>query len=273
MAHEQYQEMLAIHALSALDDVDERALDEHLRTCPECRAELDQWRTTASTFAFMSTPSEPSPKVRERILAQVRAELESDSKSTESAATAETGKVIHFVDRRSQMRRSFGALDAIAATVVIALLIGLFVLWRQNQTTQSQLATLAEQNRALLEQLQHEQEIVSFMSKPGARLADLGGTPLAPSAQAKIVYDRNGSAMLLAKGLPAPPAGKEYQLWFIVGNNKMPGKTFGTDSSGSGNMNDQIPAVAMQGAVFAVTQEPMGGGQVPTGGIFLVSGS
>jgi anti-sigma-K factor RskA len=273
MAHEQYQEMLAVHALSALDDADERALIEHLRTCTECRAELDQWRTNASALAFMSTPAEPSPKVRERILAQVRAELEAGANSNESAPPPSPAKVVPFVDRRAEMRRRFGALEAIAATIVVALLIGLFMVWRQNQATQREVATLTEQNRVLHEQLRHEREIVAFMSKPGSRLTDLGATPLAPGAQAKIVYDKNGTAMLLAKGLPAPPAGKEYQLWFIVGNDKMPGKTFGTDPTGSGGLNDHIPASAMQGAVFAITLEPTGGMPQPTGGIYLVSGS
>jgi hypothetical protein len=171
------------------------------------------------------------------------------------------------------MRRSFGIFEAIAATVTVALLISLFALWRQNRSTQAEISRLAEQNRIIEAQLKHEQEIVALMSKPGARMTELGGTNLAPGARAKIVYDSNGKAMLIAKGLPAAPAGKAYQLWFIVGNNKMPGKTFGTDSAGNGDLNDKIPSSAMQGAVFAITLEPAGGSPVPIGGVFLVSGS
>ena len=57
-------------------------------------------------------------------------------------------------------------------------------------------------------------------------MAELGATPMAPSATAKIAFDKTGHAMLMAQGLPAAPANMEYQLWFIVGNEKMPGKTF-----------------------------------------------
>ena len=270
MAHEQFQEMLAVQGLSALDPADEQALKEHLRTCADCRAQSDQWRTTASALAFMSRPTEPSTKVRERILAQVRAEKESGSISTETNASA---NVVQFVDRRAQVRPRFGAFEAIAATVIAALLISLFVLWRQNRSTQAELARLSAENRAMLEQLKHKQEIVAFMSAPGAKMAELAGTNMAPGARAKIVYDRSGSAMLIARGLPAAPSGKAYQLWFIVGNNKMPGKTFGTDSSGDGDLNDKIPSSAMQGAVFAITVEPAGGSRSPTGDVFLVSGS
>jgi len=65
----------------------------------------------------------------------------------------------------------------------------------------------------------------------------------------------------------------EYQLWFIVGKEKMPGKTFRTDGSGSGVLIDQVPAAAMNSAVFAITVEPKGGVTSPTGQIYLVSRS
>jgi anti-sigma-K factor RskA len=265
MAHEQFQEMLAVHALSALDERDELALNEHLQSCAECRDELDQWRKTSSGLAFMSTPAEPSPKVRERILAQVRSEKDSP---------ASPSNVLPFAERRrSQIYspRRFGALEAVAATIIVALLISVFVLWRQNRATKNDLARLSQQIRDTQIELDHQQAIVKMMSQPGSRLIDLGGTNMAPGARAKIVYDKNGSAMLVAEGLPATPAGMAYQLWYVVGDKKMPGKTFGIDASGKGNLHDQIPSSAMEGAVFAVTMEPAGGGTTPTGKMYLVS--
>lgn len=262
MAHEQFQEMLAVHALSALDERDELALNQHLRTCAECRAELDQWQKTSSGLAFMSTPAEPSPKVRERILAQVRAEEVADTAT----------KVVPFAARQPVSRR-FVALEAIAAAIIVALLISVFVLWRQNQNTKTELARLSQQIRETQIALDHQQAIVKMMAQPGSRLIDLGGTNMAPGARAKIVYDKNGSAMLLAEGLPATPSGMAYQLWYVVGDKKMPGKTFGIDASGNGNLHDQIPSSAMEGAVFAVTMEPAAGVITPTGKMFLVSSS
>jgi len=106
---------------------------------------------------------------------------------------------------------------------------------------------------------------------PGAKLMELNGTPMAPTATAKLAFMKDGHAMLMAQGLPKAPAGKQYQLWFIVGNDKMPGKTFSPDGSGSGVLMDEVPSTAMQSAVFAITLEPMGGVKVPTGQIYLVS--
>ena len=88
-----------------------------------------------------------------------------------------------------------------------------------------------------------------------------------------LAYDQNGHAMLMAKGLPAAPKGMAYQLWFIKDNKKMPGKVFTTDAAGNGILEDEIPTVARNAAVFAITLEPENGVQVPTGSIYLVSAS
>ena len=77
----------------------------------------------------------------------------------------------------------------------------------------------------------------------------------------------------MAKGLPLAPAGKAYQLWFIAGGRPIPGKVFSAAPSGDGALNDQIPPVALNNAVFAITLEPEGGVQAPTGAIYLRSGS
>jgi anti-sigma-K factor RskA len=78
--------------------------------------------------------------------------------------------------------------------------------------------------------------------------------------------------MLLTYGLPPSPAGKEYQLWFIVGNNPpIPSGTFAPDNAGRGAMRAEVPEQAMDSAVFAVTLEPAGGVTAPTGAIYLRS--
>jgi anti-sigma-K factor RskA len=64
-----------------------------------------------------------------------------------------------------------------------------------------------------------------------------------------------------------------YQLWYIKDNKKMPGKVFTPDAAGNGMLEDQIPAVARDAAVFAITLEPKSGVEVPTGSIYLLSSS
>ena len=102
-------------------------------------------------------------------------------------------------------------------------------------------------------------------------MAELSGTAEATGATGMLAYDRSGHAMLIANGLPRAPEGKQYQLWFIVGNNPMPGKAFTPDTSGPTMMKDEVPEAARHSAVFAITLEPTGGVRSPTGAIYLRS--
>jgi anti-sigma-K factor RskA len=149
----------------------------------------------------------------------------------------------------------------------------LLLVWKQKRANEAEVARLAAQMRETEAQLQQEREVISLITSPGTRMAELAGTKVAPDAHAMIAYDKNGRAMLMAQGLPAAPPGKAYQLWFIMGKKPMPGKVFKTDPSGAGTLSDQVPAEALNIAVFAITLEPESGVQAPTGPIYLVSGT
>ncbi len=272
MNHEDYKGMLSANALSALDSADARALASHLEVCGDCRLELSGWQETASFMAFNVDPSEPSIQVRERIVAAVHAEavrssnLESDPKST--------SRLLSFEPPRRNMWTSLGSFGAIAAAfIMVAMLAGLFLLWRQNRSDRDELTRLATQMRETNEQLANERVLVALLSTPGARMTQLSGTNAAPGAHAMLAYDKTGHAMLMTRNLPAAPPGKVYQLWFIKDDRKMPGKVFMPDPRGNGVLEDQIPASAMESAVYAITLEPTGGVQIPTGAIYLVSAS
>jgi anti-sigma-K factor RskA len=298
MTHEDYRELLAVQALTALDAADARALNTHLESCADCRAELSGWQETSALLALDAEPLEPSRQLRDRILANVAAEARAnegvaklghvqeaqeaeENRSTPSVAAGDSGrasaaesKVLPFARPEKRFRSSFGSFGAIAAMLVIAaLIISLLMLWRQNRETQRELARVsAEMNQAKV-QLDHERAVVALMTSPDGRMAKLAGTPIAPGARAMLAYDKTGHAMLMTKGLPAAPAGMAYQLWYIKDNKKMPGKVFTTDAAGNGMLEDEIPAVAREAAVFAVTLEPASGVQSPTGSIYLVSAS
>lgn len=246
MVHEDYKEMIPARALSALDAAEARALNDHLSECDECRLELQEWEATAAALSVSAKPMEPSPEVRERLLKEVRTELS-------------VPQVIPFRSATRNIWTSFGSLGAIAAVILAtALIVGLIVLWREN--------------RALNERLAWTQEFQQLVSTPGARMTELKGTDVGAGAIAKLVYDNNGRAMLMADNLPTVPQGKAYQLWFIVGNSPpMPGKTFVPGSDGKGVLKDQMPQAALNSAVFAITLEPAGGLPAPTGKIYLAS--
>ena len=251
MVHNDYKEMIPVHALSALDAADERALSKHLAECDECRRELADWEATAASLALSAKPMEPSPQVREKLLIQVRSEKSGSQKSDLKDSGS---NVVPFGRPKRTIWNSLGSLGSIAAVVLFAaLIVSVFVLWQQNRA------------------LRQQNEFFQLVTAPGARMAELSGTAEATGATAMLAYDRSGRAMLITHGLPRAPEGKQYQLWFIVGNNPLPGKAFSLDSSGRTLMTDQVPEAARNSAIFAVTLEPAGGVPKPTGSIYLRS--
>ena len=248
MVHNDYKEMIPARALSALDATEERALNEHLKDCSECRQELESWQATAAALSLAANPDEPSPQVRERILSEVRKDLSSATSVVPFRATP-----------RRNIWSSFGSLGAIAAVVlIVALIIGIIVFWQQN--------------RALKNQLARANAFVELVNTPGARVSELTGSDPVLGATAKLAYNRTGHAILMATKLPSVPQGKAYQLWFIVKNKPpVPGKTFVPDSSGNAVLKDEIPKDAIDANIFAITVEPAGGSNTPTSPIYLRS--
>lgn len=273
MVHEDYKELLAAKALDALDPADARSLDAHLQSCAECRGEMLEWEETAAFLAFDAGRVEPSPELRQRILASVRVDSErtADLGQNSAAATSPDVNVLAF-ERRARKSFAWSSMAAIAASLVaVALLASLVVLWQQNQKTRAELANLTAQMEEAKARLAREREAMALLTSPGAKMASLSGTKDAPGARAMLAFDQSGHAMLMAKGLPAVPRGMAYQLWFIKDNKKMPGKVFMPDAAGNGMLEDEIPAVAREAGVFAITLEPESGVQTPTGAIYLVS--
>jgi anti-sigma-K factor RskA len=274
---ENFRELLAASALTALDAEDARALETHLTGCAECRAEMNEWQQTAALLALDASPIEPSPELRQRVLASVHAavsEVEPARIIAEPTTHPDDSRVLAFERPRKNVWSSLGSIGAVAAALAfVALLLSLVVLWQQNRTTRNELARLSTEVKEAKDQLAREREAIDLLTSPGARMTRLSGTEVAPGAHAMLAYDKNGHAMLMAKGLPAAPKGMAYQLWYIVGKKPMPGKVFSTDAAGNASLEDQLPMPALDSAVFAVTLEPEGGVQAPTGKMYLSSSS
>jgi anti-sigma-K factor RskA len=254
MVHEEYSEMIAARALGALDEGEVRALEAHLETCSDCLSAMDEFQDAAALLAFEAKPMEPSSQVRTRLLDAIKA---SDSVSTDHQKNISSGSVVQMPARPARVWTPAQTWGAIAAGLaIVALAVSLFVVWRQNQSLRQQIA---------------EQQ--SILTAPGARMAELSGTQMAPSARGTIAFDPAGRAVLITKSLPPPPTGQAYQLWFISGGQKIPGKVFTTNKDGEGALIDRIPSHALNSSVFAITLEPEGGATQPTGQIYLVSGT
>lgn len=96
-------------------------------------------------------------------------------------------------------------------------------------------------------------------------------SPTQPSARGQVVWDReNGRWRVTVAQLGAPPAGREYELWFIPkGGKPIASKAFGVDAKGEAAFVVEVPPGLGAGAVAAITDEPLGGTDAPTGKVHL----
>ena len=273
MAHQEYEELLSLEALDALDAPDRRKLDSHLETCTDCRAELAEMRDAAGLLAHASTAAEPRAEVRERILSSIRADRA-------SAKPIEGSNVVPITPQRNV--RAKGQLLKIAAVVAfVALSAGLTLLflsaWLVANHRIAYLTGEIEVQRRELENersaRRRDQEALALLSSRDTKRMELAGTAQAQNARAVFLFDqKSGKAMLMTDGLPVAPAGMAYEVWFIPkGQSPMPGKTFTVDAAGKAMMMDEMPEEARANAVVAITLEPENGSAAPTGPIYLAS--
>jgi len=73
--HERWLGDAAAYALGALEEAEAARFKEHLARCPECQEELSALRSVVGTLASSAEPVAPPPEMRERVMAEVRADI------------------------------------------------------------------------------------------------------------------------------------------------------------------------------------------------------
>ena len=270
MEHAEYQELLALEAVDALDGRDAQIMRAHLEACAECRAELAEMRDAAALLAHAAPPVAPSDDVRRRIMREV--------KNAPRSNPTPTSNVVPLSQGLSSAWPNVWRLAAVFAFV--ALLLGLVVLWRRDAASRREIAELARQLNRQQRDLQAERdnvarqtEALALLNSPDGKKIALAGTPTAQTARATFVYDeKSRQGVLLIEGLPATPADKAYEVWFIPkGGSPIPGRTFTVNANGRALVSGSLPDAAEYGVTVAVTLEPRAGSKVPTMPIYLAS--
>ena len=191
-SHESIRESIAAYALDALDPGERRRVEhdllEHLPGCAECSATMREFRETAGRLAMGVEPVAPSRDLEQRLIDAVRGEPRA--------------RPVPVLPRRSR----FAARIAIVAAV-----IGL---------AGSVAVNVSYVRR--LDQAERERAALAAVTHPDARTIALRGE----SGSALIVYRAQAQPLLVATGLPDPPAGRVYELWFLDGATAVPIGTF-----------------------------------------------
>ncbi|GAA5201224.1 anti-sigma-K factor RskA [Arthrobacter gyeryongensis] len=248
-------ELAEIYALDALSDTERAEIDNYIATAPVRSAFLERVRQSRETLAAsFADEAEPRPGLLEDILRQLPQQPRTIQTGTASAASSvpevPAGPAAHVspdvVDlaaaRNRRDRRRFGGVRgwvaAAAAAAVIALGgigVGVYV---------------AGQNDPVNQVLQAGDVRQATVDVNG------GGT-----ATVSISSSKN-AVVVRMNGVPAPPAGKVYQMWLIPKDGSAP--------VSQGLMDAQAlshPAVVSgiaSAASIGITVEPVGGSKKPT---------
>ena len=116
-----------------------------------------------------------------------------------------------------------------------------------------------------------EDELAALLRVPTAKAVSLNGSEMAKQASGMLVYDaRTKKAWLYAMNLPECPDGMIYQLW-AINDKPVSAGTFHLDNGETAHLLvSRLPEFAKT-KKFAVSLEPSGGRQTPTGPIYLAS--
>jgi anti-sigma-K factor RskA len=257
MQHNEVFDHLEEYVLGTLAPEDSEAVEKHLESgCEKCRLRLVELGEIAVRLADSLPQEEPSPELKEKIMAAVHEEARPAEEKKPAGAGTNIVRIIAVV------------------SAAAAILLG-FRLW----TLTDDIAAMKDQlilSQSLITRLEREIEAymdaTSLLASPGMQFIDLAG--VAPNEQAfgKVVLEPDsGQAVVYMYELPPTPEGMIYQLWMIRDGVPTSVGTFTVNDDGSAKlMLDPMPDMG-QFASFDVTIEPAGGVPEPTGMMYLTS--
>jgi anti-sigma-K factor RskA len=260
ITHEEASELLGAYALHAVDADEVTQVEEHLDTCPRCRAELDGLREVAGALGTsVEEPPEglwsgivsrlpqsqegedhvpPMPRLDNRDPSPFRAPAPAAAPAPPSRRKPGRGAVA-----------TVGAFAVAAAAVAVVLGIGLV----QADHRVSNLQQVAGQ--------QVSGPAAAALQSPGHEVIHLESAAHRQLAEFVLVPD--GRGFLLSSHLPPLRSGSTYQLWGLVGNQAI--------SLGLLGPAPRDATFTMAGSVqpmrLSITAEPAGGSVTPSGSV------
>jgi len=225
-----HRENVASYVLGALPEDEQERFAAHLTTCEECQAAAAELQVAADALPLAATQLVPPPELKDRVMSVVRSEAQLRQAADGEARHAEA-------ERRPWWRGRFLGLGPLPAAAAASLLIAVLVAG----------GVLIANGGASTKTVQGQVLIAS-----------------APKASAALKLS-DDVTKLTVTGMPAPPAGKVYQVW-LKPPAQAPRPTralFRVDAHGDADV--QIQRGRLKGIEqVLVTAEPDGGSQAPT---------
>ncbi|HBY58962.1 MAG TPA: hypothetical protein DEH78_04025 [Solibacterales bacterium] len=234
------REHLELFALRALEPADMAAVQQHLDSgCTECRREWDAIQEALAAVAYLAPPAEPPATLRSRVM---------------NAAAMERPPA-RPAKRTAVPWKPFAWAAAAAAVAIF------FV-------QESRLDRYRETVRSLQSEVSRQTAILDVLNAPEAREVIFG-----EGASGRVLLHPKLGVLMIARNLPAPPAGRVYQMW-LVPRTGLPVSAGLPGGGVPGRVTHFHPTQVdlAQVAAVALSVEPPGGSPQPTTRPFLVVG-
>ncbi|MEV0041433.1 anti-sigma factor [Streptomyces sp. NPDC050804] len=233
------------YALHALEPGERAEFERHLAVCAACAREVGELTATAARLG-QAVSVTPPPALKERVLRRIATERQEPPRVIPLPRSGDDAG-------RGRGRGHGRALSrfAPAACLAAAVAFGGIAVW-QHQEAQDAL-------RRAQETRQRAEELATVLAAPDAQVAT---GKLTDGATGTVVVSRGRDrAAFIASGMPKPPSGKVYQLWYDDGGTMRPaGLMDPTAGSDTVLMAGRVgPASGM-----GITVEPAGGSPRPT---------
>jgi anti-sigma-K factor RskA len=254
--HDALRELLPLHAIGALSGAERDAVESHVATCASCAAEVRAFAPINLALAEAAPQVDPPPELRAAVL---------------SAALRDKPGV--------RARIAIAPWLAAAAMLIVTTGMAVYVtsLQRRIRSLESELASALlrvddgeRRVTVALRAAANAEAPLAILTAPDVRRVDLAGQPAAPSASARAFWSRSRGLVITASNLPALPAGRVYQLWFVTAGAPVSAGLLTPDGQGALTSTLTTPSTVPNPLALAVTLEPEGGAPAPTGDKFLV---
>lgn len=204
------EELLGAYALDAVDADERVAVEEHLRTCPKCRAEVESHR---EVIALLANEGAPAP---EGLWTRIESSLEAPAPELRLVPAGSPSRHDVGVPRSGWMARA--AAGALAAAMAVIAVLGV-QLTRQNDKIGTIEAALAGDER--------EAGLREAVLDPGSTVINL--TPTEGEVPVRMIMLPDGRGYLQARPLDGLSGGSVYQLWGDLGDHHVSLKVLGSN--------------------------------------------
>lgn len=269
---EKFEQFCAGYVLHTLEEAERQEFEQMLEDASEEERTLYQnMHSAVNQLVFTVKGNEPGPAVKEQLMSHIRSgggEIEQEDSPVASEIMKETEEPENGFDWFS-----FAVAASFALLIITMSLI--FYSFSLNSDI-SELESNIEQQKAQLTELEHDlrerEEILSVLGAREVEIVELSGMDVNPNGYGKVIWNgENRQIVLQASNLPAVSQGREYQLWALTPDSPISAGVFAVNEETNNFYRIELPADILQSVNgFAVTMEPEGGSQQPTGNMYLM---